>query len=704
MNTRQFVLNARSQRTEAQVTYSTRASFTTELTTKRQHQALRWLLAFTMVILALPIPKPAMAQAAPASYPLERCERGAFSVEEDFTMQEGEPYDGDPYVSDGDVLSMDGQVCARNQDLLAPFFGERYTPDLGLDALDIINIPERLVAFSTELDDPDGAFSSGDLLFTNGSAIPNLALVAAFDIKYDIGLDGVQLMGERENVLAFVNGIAGFGRGRFIEQPGLLAELLTEYKVDIWFSIEGTFGPADAPTILDGDLLSASGSILAKQADLLPAPAGLPAGGVDFGLDAIATARTADVEAALTKLRHSTEILFRGEPPFTDGDVLRFGGGVIVRNEDLIGPFHPPADFLGLDALTGPQYNPNPDPMITHIGGKGVGDIHEGVVAMGGGSGAYPSGTYQQGLSDGTPVLPYHPFGSYIPVDGILLADVTQFRVRYANIADGVPHSMRTQWVINEWTGDIFDPCDPTGSWGNSADPDGWFDAAQYRAYRFSPGICPNTHLVLSVWDSEEGTNPFDGGTVDKDGHYIMWLEYRTSGGGATIFREAMDHHVQLDNTAPEIVGPQPFGNIELRKHSADPNNAPGEIIPPCGEGAAGDTLYDVYGQIEDQYFDFVRVNVKGGNPPNVATYNKSWYNPVDLTDNLDQQGTTPPGSKRYILTVDMADLGASFQDCCYLLDMYLYETTIHHSFNGQLAQVVLAPYDYDFLTFAAAP
>ncbi|MEZ4675481.1 MAG: hypothetical protein R2932_14710 [Caldilineaceae bacterium] len=51
-----------------------------------------------------------------------------------------------------------------------------------------------------------------------------------------------------------------------------------------------------------------------------------------------------------------------------------------------------------------PTHVENPDPMITHIGGQGVGDIHEGVVATGTGTGVYPAGTYQAGLSDGTPV------------------------------------------------------------------------------------------------------------------------------------------------------------------------------------------------------------------------------------------------------------------------------------------------------------
>ncbi len=89
--------------------------------------------------------------------------------------------------------------------------------------------------------------------------------------------------------------------------------------------------------------------MVVHQADLLPVavPAGLPARGVDFGLDAVAANRS----GAIQTIRFSTEILFRGKPPFTDGDVLLKGNGVEVPNYDLIKAFEPRAKFLGLDAL-----------------------------------------------------------------------------------------------------------------------------------------------------------------------------------------------------------------------------------------------------------------------------------------------------------------------------------------------------------------
>jgi len=76
-------------------------------------------------------------------------------------------------------------------------------------------------------------------------------------------------------------------------------------------------------------------------------PAGLPARGVDFGLDAVAASRNGDIRT----IRFSTEILYRKTPAFTDGDVLKKGDGIEYLNSVLVSPFEPYARFLGLDAL-----------------------------------------------------------------------------------------------------------------------------------------------------------------------------------------------------------------------------------------------------------------------------------------------------------------------------------------------------------------
>jgi len=313
------------------------------------------LLVFALAILTVLQPTPVSAQAEPNSYPLEKCQEGAFSTEEDFVMQEGEQYDGNPYISDGDVLSFGGVVCARNRDLLASFAVGRYLPDLGLDALEIIDIPSRLIAFSTELDDPALHFESGDLLFTNGAVIPNLALVKPFGIDYSIGLDGLQFVGEQERIIKFADSLVNVPRDTLLRDPEQLRKLLEELDIDIWFSTEGTFGAPREPKILDGDLLSVrTASLVATNSDLLPAtvPAGLPKRGVDFGLDGVMAVRSADAERAKATLRFSTELLFDGEPTFTDGDILAIGGGVVTKNETLVAPFQPAAEFLGLDALS----------------------------------------------------------------------------------------------------------------------------------------------------------------------------------------------------------------------------------------------------------------------------------------------------------------------------------------------------------------
>jgi hypothetical protein len=282
------------------------------------------------------------------------CKNLAFSTEEDFVTEGPLPPDGDPIISDGDLLTapLGGvgacTICARNRDLLS-FFD--VAPDLGLDAVDLIDVDAYLVAFSTELNSPNaGQFTAGDLLVTTVPyvVILNQALTAKWGVPYDIGLDGVQFVGESEAIVAFLDAAAKE------TQPitaDALARLFGQFSIDIWFSTEGTWAPVGAVGFLDGDLLSAnSGVIVAPNADLLPGtvPAGLPQRGVDFGLDAVATDRAVETQ----RLFFSTEILFDGEPTFTDGDVLRYGNGVFLTNGDLINCFEPKASFLGLDALS----------------------------------------------------------------------------------------------------------------------------------------------------------------------------------------------------------------------------------------------------------------------------------------------------------------------------------------------------------------
>jgi len=275
---------------------------------------------------------------------LSDCADFAFSTEEDFLSRGPTPPDGNPLISDGDLLSATGQVCLRNRDLLSKW---DIGVDLGLDAVDVVDVASGLVVFSTELDDPQGRFKAGDLLATNGTVIPNQALLVLFQVGRDLGLDAVQLIGSDQALIRFFDFAAS--KPRDFWREGLIGAL-REYQVDIWFSTEQTERQAATRPILDGYLLSAAtGAYVATQLALLdpPIPADIPNRGVDFGLDAFAS----DRQGQRLSFRFSTEILYRPTPSFSDGDILRLGGAVEVPAGTLTAPFEPKARFLGLDAL-----------------------------------------------------------------------------------------------------------------------------------------------------------------------------------------------------------------------------------------------------------------------------------------------------------------------------------------------------------------
>ena len=108
------------------------------------------LVLFIAAMLAL-IGPPSIGQTQ--DNPLAWCKRGCFSTEEDFMMRKGEPYDGNPYISDGDLLSFSGQVCARNADLLNAHYDGTPPADLGLDAVDIVDPGVREVDLGERLHD-----------------------------------------------------------------------------------------------------------------------------------------------------------------------------------------------------------------------------------------------------------------------------------------------------------------------------------------------------------------------------------------------------------------------------------------------------------------------------------------------------------------------------------------------------------------------
>lgn len=306
----------------------------------------RWLL---LLLLLTPLLMFGSNQIAltQTSGQLQACADFAFSTEEDFLSQGPVPVDGNPIISDGDLLSRTGVVCMRNNNLLARW---EISVDLGLDAVDVLDVEQELVVFSTSLNDPQQRFTAGDLLSTWGMIIPNEALLTIFQVNGDRGLDAVHFVGPLDNIIAFNQIASQQSRSSWLRNRSLLTTLLKRYGVDIWFSIEGTVQQAATQSIYDGDLLSAAhGVIVARNANLLPlaVPAGIPTRGVDFGLDAFSAPRLAD----FTTGYFSTEILHRGKLIFSDGDILQSGNGIYMKDMDLVSPFEPRADFLGVDAL-----------------------------------------------------------------------------------------------------------------------------------------------------------------------------------------------------------------------------------------------------------------------------------------------------------------------------------------------------------------
>ena len=91
--------------------------------------AVNFLLICLLLLGSAPV---AVAQADTQA--LSACAELAFSTEEDFVTQGPEPPDGNPIISDGDLLSKNGSICLRNKQLLAKWKLDR---DLGLDAADV---------------------------------------------------------------------------------------------------------------------------------------------------------------------------------------------------------------------------------------------------------------------------------------------------------------------------------------------------------------------------------------------------------------------------------------------------------------------------------------------------------------------------------------------------------------------------------------
>lgn len=353
----------------------------------------------------------------------------------------------------------------------------------------------------------------------------------------------------------------------------------------------------------------------------------------------------------------STEILFRGERlPFTDGDVLLRGDGVVLRNEDAIKLFYPAANFLGLDALD--AGGPPPEekvPHITHIGRQTVANINGGTVPVGGaGTGLAWYGSY------------WRPFGRYVAIHGEIPSGIDQFRVAYRKHDEARPANPATAkgiavvsgagWQVEEYNL-LMSDC--SGWAAYYSDGDGWYDAAEYRRLESGVGMPADctSQLALTVWNSQ-------GPGIDSEGHYRIWLQWKI---GANIYEEAFDHHVQFDNKAPEILDLQIPGGA-------------------CATYGPDDMPIMVRANFYDAHFLYYRLRLFGGNPPSSA-----WYPPVyHDTSAVDAVGPTGTGGATVDLhTVDMSVLSAgSVVTCAYGIMLWVEDSTIYGGFDPTTNQL----------------
>jgi hypothetical protein len=208
---------------------------------------------------------------------------------------------------------------------------------------------------------------------------------------------------------------------------------------------------------------------------------------------------------------------------------------------------------------------------------------------------------------------------------------------------------------------------------------------------------CANSGLRLAVWDTA-ALPP-----ANRNGHFIVWLEWETNGG--TMTRDPFEYHVQLDNEAPDL---PPYPDA-LQVKLADGS---GKVVPACGEAPEGASKFEAWAQFDDPYYWYFTLTVQGGLPPVSHTFARV---PADVTheyfetpdgppglDNTDDTGTTPGGVLVHLRDIDMTALGASFQRCCYLLRLWVYDAAILHGFNGFAANPTIPHRTQAFVTFAA--
>jgi len=222
-------------------------------------------------------------------------------------------------VSSGELLSHLGRVVKKYLDLVGKLGIMPIVPDVGLDAFDIA--PGGEVLFSLEQDvhsETLGHLQHGDLLSDRGRVVrTNQELTSAFSPQPpapDVGLDAVQMMDDGEILFSIEEELFSETLGVMLRPGDLLSdkgvivrsneELLANFKPvegqgdvgldaihvwpgrEIWFSTGVTFQSKTLGAVGEGDLLSDGGWIVFRNHELLQHFRPLDYLG-DFGLDSL---------------------------------------------------------------------------------------------------------------------------------------------------------------------------------------------------------------------------------------------------------------------------------------------------------------------------------------------------------------------------------------------------------------------------------
>lgn len=552
-----------------------------------------------------------------------------FSTSEEFVTQGPEPADGNPIISDGDLLKSDGLVYMRNRALLQV---HNISYDLGLDAVFVADEDTKLVAFSTELDGPRGVFTAGDLLITNGAVIPNVALLNAFgvDPALDLGLDALHITGDKSAIAAFFAMVATEPRDFWVANPQQFRDMARSSGIDIHFSTEGTHSPAAAAGFLDGDLLSITGVVVEKNSDLLhlSVPAGIPMRGVDFGVDATTIMR--DPIEGVDILLHSTEINGR-LGWFTDGDALAKGNGVIFSAPSLVTAFEPKVKDIGLDALCVITEDPQTgeEGRLTKIGGVDVNpttwDASNGLCD--------PNLT---GVKD-------HTFGAWVSVRGVLPSDSVRHRVLFRPDGGGDSPILMPANIGGPFGWRVYNH--PFSVWQSVViEGDGWMDTSYWN---YLKGFCQNPDLIFVNWYTTKGGTP--------DGKYILTLQCVDTGGTTKTVDSVA---VRIDNTRPDV--------------ALDDNNE-------CHEFIASDMPLSIDGAVSDEHFSNFNLSL-----------NSHWISPTSFEDGYYQDGPPlgPTGTLGFPTTTTLslldipAVLGAQARDGRYTVWLWAYDRSMIGAFG----------------------